>query len=94
MANGVSDGENANGYVTREQLATMLWRYAGEPASNYSLGAYTDADSVSSWAETAMRWAVENGIITGVTDSTLEPQGTATRAQCAAMLMRLVEGDF
>ena len=54
-------------------------------------GAYTDADSVSSWAETAMRWAVENGIITGVTDSTLEPQGTATRAQCAAMLMRFAE---
>ena len=75
MANGVSDGENANGYVTREQLATMLWRYAGEPASNYSLGAYTDADSVSSWAETAMRWAVENGIITGVTDSTPRTSG-------------------
>ena len=91
MANGVSDGENANGYVTREQLATMLWRYAGEPASNYSLGAYTDADSVSSWAEPAMRWAVENGVITGVTESTLEPAGTATRAQCAAMLMRFVE---
>ena len=54
-------------------------------------GAYTDADSVSSWAEPAMRWAVENGIITGVTESTLEPQGTATRAQCAAMLMRFVE---
>ena len=54
-------------------------------------GAYTDADSVSSWAEPAMRWAVENGIITGVTESTLVPQGTATRAQCAAMLMRFVE---
>lgn len=54
-------------------------------------GAYTDADSVSSWAETAMRWAVENGVITGVTESTLVPQGTATRAQCAAMLMRFVE---
>ena len=54
-------------------------------------GAYTDADSVSSWAETAMRWAVENGIITGVTESTLVPQGTATRAQCAAMLMRFAE---
>ena len=91
MANGVSDGENANGYVTREQLATMLWRYAGEPASNYSLGAYTDADSVSSWAEPAMRWAVENGIITGVTESTLVPQGGATRAQAAVMLMRFAE---
>ena len=91
MANGVSDGENANGYVTREQLATMLWRYAGEPASSYSLSAFTDADSVSGYAATAMAWAVEHGIITGVTDTTLVPQGTATRAQCAAMLMRFVE---
>ena len=94
MANGVSDGENANGYVTREQLATMLWRYAGEPDSDYSLSAFTDADSVSDYAETAMAWAVEHGIITGMTDTTIEPQGTATRAQCAAMLMRFVEGDF
>ena len=91
MAEGVSDGADPNGLVTREQFATMLYRYAGEPASNYSLGAYTDADSVSSWAEPAMRWAVEHGIITGVTESTLAPQGTATRAQCAAMLMRFVE---
>ena len=91
MANGVSDGENANGYVTREQLATMLWRYAGEPASSYSLSAFADADSVSGYAATAMAWAVEHGIITGVTDTTLVPQGTATRAQCAAMLMRFVE---
>ena len=91
MSNGVSDGENANGYVTREQLATMLWRYAGEPASSYSLSAYTDAASVSDWAQTAMAWAVEHGIITGMTDTTIEPQGTAIRAQCAAMLMRFVE---
>ena len=91
MANGVSDGTDADGYVTREQLATMLWRYAGEPASSYSLSAFTDADSVSGYAATAMAWAVEHGIITGVTDTTLVPQGTATRAQCAAMLMRFVE---
>ena len=91
MSNGVSDGENANGYVTREQLATMLWRYAGEPASSYSLSAYTDAASVSDWAQTAMAWAVEHGIITGMTDTTIEPQGTAIRAQCAAMLMRFME---
>lgn len=91
MANGVSDGEDANGYVTREQLATMLWRFAGEPTSAYSLSAYTDASSVSDYAETAMAWAVENGIITGMTDTTIEPQGTATRAQCAAMLMRFIE---
>ena len=91
MAEGVSDGENANGYVTREQLATMLWRYAGEPDSDYSLSAFTDAASVSDYAETAMAWAVEHGIITGMTDTAIEPQGTATRAQCAAMLMRFVE---
>ena len=91
MASGVSDGTDANGYVTREQLATMLWRYAGEPASDYSLSAFTDASSVSDYAATAMAWAVEHGIITGVTDTTLVPQGTATRAQCAAMLMRFVE---
>lgn len=92
--NGVSDGTDAMGALTREQLATMLWRFAGEPTSAYSLSAYTDASSVSDYAETAMAWAVENGIITGMTDTTIEPQGTATRAQCAAMLMRLVEGDF
>ena len=91
MASGVSDGTDADGYVTREQLATMLWRYAGEPASSYSLSAFTDAGSVSGYAATAMAWAVEHGIITGVTDTTLVPQGTATRAQCAAMLMRFVE---
>lgn len=88
MASGVSDGTDPNGLVTREQFATMLWRYAGEPASSYSLSAFTDAASVSDWAEAAMAWAVENGIITGVTATTLVPQGTATRAQAAAMLMR------
>lgn len=91
MAEGVSDGTDANGLVTREQPATMLWRYAGEPESDYSLSAFTDAASVSEWAETAMSWAVENGLITGVTDNTLVPQGSATRAQCAAILMRYVE---
>ena len=91
MANGVSDGTDANGYVTREQLATMLWRYAGEPASSYSLSAFTDAANVSGYAANAMAWAVEHGIISGVTDTTLVPQGTATRAQCAAMLMRFAE---
>ncbi len=88
MAEGVSDGTDPNGLVTREQMVTMLWRYAGEPESTASLSAYTDADSVSDWAETAMRWAIDEGIITGMTDTTLVPQGTATRAQCAAIFMR------
>ena len=92
MANGVSDGSDPNGLVTREQFATMLWRYAGEPESTYSLSAFSDAGSLSDWAETAMSWAVEHGVITGMTDTTLVPQGTATRAQCAAMLMRYCAG--
>ena len=91
MSEGVSDGTDATGLVTREQFATMLWRYAGEPASDFSLGAYTDAFGVSDYALDAMRWAVENGIITGVSATTIDPQGTATRAQAAAMLMRFIE---
>ena len=90
MAEGVSDGTDPNGLVTREQMVTMLWRYAGEPESTASLSAYTDAESVSDWAESAMSWAIDEGIITGMTDTTLVPQGTATRAQCAAIFMRFV----
>ena len=97
MANGVSDGENANGYVTREQLATMLWRYAVAQGYDVSIGestnilSYADFASISEYAIPAMQWACGSGVITGVTESTLAPHGTATRAQCAAMLMRFVE---
>ena len=91
MSNGISDGTDPNGLVTREQFATMLWRYAGESGSTFSLAAYTDAGRVSDWAQGAMRWAVEKGIITGVTETEIDPQGTATRAQAAAMLMRFME---
>ena len=91
VAEGVSDGTDPNAPVTREQFVTMLWRYAGEPESSFSLDSFTDNASISGWAETAMAWAVECGIITGVTGTTLAPHGSATRAQCAAMLMRFVE---
>ncbi len=88
VRSGVSDGTDPNGLITREQLVTMLWRFAGEPATDATLSGYSDAASVNAWATTAMAWAIDNGIITGVTDTTLVPQGTATRAQCAAILMR------
>ena len=91
MAKGVSDGENANAPVTREQLVTMLYRYAGEPVVSGSLTGWADAATVSGWAESAMIWAVNRGIITGATESTLAPADGATRAQCAAILMRYVE---
>lgn len=86
-----SDGSDPNGNVTREQLVVMLWRYAGEPESTGTLEGYGDASSVSDWAEAAMAWAIENGIISGIDDSTLAPQDNATRAQCATILMRYVE---
>lgn len=88
ISEGVSDGTEPNALITREQLATMLWRYAGEPEGNSTLDGFTDSGSVSYWAYDALVWAVENGIVTGMGDGILAPQGTATRAQAATMFMR------
>lgn len=85
---GISDGSAPNRNITREQLAAMLYRYAGEPDGVADLSAYTDAGSVSAYAEKAVQWCVKNGILTGKTSSTLAPKATATRAECAAMLQR------
>lgn len=93
MTNGISDGANMDQALTREQLATMLWRYAGSPSATADLSKYTDAASISDWAVQAMSWAVEQGIIGGTTSTTLSPQGQATRAQAAVMLMRFCELD-
>lgn len=90
MVNGISDGANMEQNLTREQLAVMLWSYAGRPSDSGSLTDYPDIGSVSSWAKQAMAWAVENGLISGV-DGALVPQGEATRAQVATILMRFVE---
>lgn len=88
--NGVSDGTNPTASITREQLVTMLWRYAGEPAGTASLDGFNDASTVSSYAVTAMRWAVEKGIINGANGS-LNPRNNASRAEVAAILMRFCE---
>lgn len=85
---GISDGSAPNRNITREQLAAMLYRYAGEPDGAADLSAYADAGSVSAYAETAVQWCVKNGILTGKTSSTLAPKATATRAECAVMLQR------
>lgn len=85
---GISDGSAPNRNITREQLAAMLYRYAGEPDGAADLSSYTDAGSVSAYAEKAVQWCVKNGILTGKTSSTLAPKATATRAECAAMLQR------
>ena len=88
--NGISDGTNLNAMVSREQLVTMLYRYAGSPEVEGQLAGYPDAESVSGYAEKAMIWAVENGIITGA-DGKIAPQGDATRVQVAAILMRFID---
>lgn len=91
MDNGISDGTNPNGAITREQLAVMLWRYAGSPETTKSLNSYVDASSVSDWAVEALAWAVDNGIISGMGNDSLAPQGNATRAQVATIMMQFVK---
>lgn len=83
---GVSDGTFPASSITREQLATMLWRAAGSPEAKGALTNFNDAASVSSWATQAMTWAVEQGLISGMGDGALNPQGNATRAQLAVIL--------
>lgn len=91
MEKGISDGSNMEQNLTREQLATMLWRYAGSPTPSADTSAYTDHDNISTYAQQAMSWAVEQGILSGTSTNTLSPQGYATRAQVATMLMRFIE---
>lgn len=95
MNAGISDGTNMDGKITREQLAAMLYRYAKlkgyDVSASADISAYTDASSVSSWAADAMRWAVGAGLINGRTATTLAPQGNATRAEVAAILMRFAQ---
>ena len=87
---GISDGRAPEAGITREQLVTMLYRYADVPEAGGTLDAFTDADTVSAYAVDAMRWAAANGIVNG-SHGRLNPQGNATRAQVAAMLMRFCE---
>nr|WP_243148233.1 S-layer homology domain-containing protein [Butyricicoccus sp. BIOML-A1] len=87
---GISDGHAPEAGITREQLVTMLYRYADAPEAGGTLDAFADADTVSAYAADAMRWAAANGIVNG-SHSRLNPQGNATRAQAAAMLMRFCE---
>ena len=77
--------------ITREQMAAMLWRYAGKPQAESSLADFTDGSETSQWAESAMVRAVEQGLIEGMGNAQLNPQGQATRAQAATILMRFAE---
>ena len=95
MDNGISDGTNMVGEVTREQLAAILYRYAKlkgyDTSKSNKLDSFKDAGKVSSWAVEAMQWANAEGLINGKSNSMLDPQGKATRAETAAILMRFME---
>ena len=99
-ANGIVTGYGDGTFgpdtaITREQLAAILYRYAQylglEVSQTADLTGYGDAADISEWAQQAFAWAVREGLISGMDDGTLAPQGTATRAQVATILMRLCE---
>lgn len=95
MNSGVSDGTNPNGAITREQLVTMLYRYAETHGIDVTEGGmaireFADVESVSSFAGPAMTWAVNTGLISGI-DGKLVPQGLATRSQVVTVLMRFAQ---
>jgi len=96
LESGISDGTNLHQNITREQLVTMIFRFAGlleVPTDGRSeLYAFSDAEDVSYWASDAKAWAIYAGLIRGRTETTLAPIGTATRAETATILMRFLGG--
>ena len=96
VVNGYDDGRfGPDDPITREQLAAILYRFASlrglDVSVSASLDAFADAGSVSSYADVAMRWAVGSGLISGKGDNILDPLGSATRAETAAILMRFCQ---
>ena len=93
--NGVSNGLWGEDNITREQLVTMLFNYANKAGLDTSaradISGMENADAVSSWATEAVQWAVAEGILKGVDNIDLAPQGLATRAQAAAFMQRYVK---
>ena len=93
--NGISDGTAPGGAVSRQQLVTILYRYAVrmgyKTSGSADLTAYPDHASVAAYAKDAMSWSVANSIVGGTTQGTLNPAGTATRAQFAVILSRFCE---
>ena len=95
VANGISDGTNPGGAVSRQQLVALLYRFAAQNGYDTSaradLSGYPDVASLASYAAEPMAWSVAGGIIGGTTQGTLNPAGTATRAQFAAILWRFYQ---
>ena len=97
ITNGISDGENPTAAITREQLVTMLYRYAQIKGYDVSVGedtnilSYVDAASISEYAVAAFQWSCGSGLTEGDENGALTPLATATRAQAAAMIMRFCQ---
>lgn len=96
VVNGFDDGTfQPNAAITREQMAAILRNYAAykglDVSASGSLSTFTDAASVSDWAKESVEWAVGSGLLGGYEDSTLQPQGTTTRAEVASVLQRYLE---
>ena len=97
VVNGISDGENPTAAITRQELVTMLYRYAQIKGYDVSVGentnilSYVDATSISDYAVAAFQWSCGSGLTEGDENGALTPLATATRAQAAAMIMRFCE---
>ena len=96
VVSGVGDNRfDPDAPITREQMAVMLYAYARTQGYGVSgradLSRYADAAAIGSWAETALEWAVAEGLISGTSDTTLSPQGQATRAQVATILRNFLQ---
>ena len=89
-ANGITDSTNSEANVTLEQLATLLYRFCGTPEVNGSLQ-FNDAHEISDYAQSALLWAVQNGILNGVGNERVAPGANAQRAQVAAMMARYLK---
>ena len=99
IVNGYDNGKMGVGdQITREQMVTILYRYAeakGMDLSNKAdLSSYADANTISKWAQDAFSWANKAGLINGTSTTTLSPKGTTTRAQVAAVVHRYGEGIY
>ena len=99
VVTGVGGGRfDPDGVITREQLATILYRYCGfkklDVSEKGDVSAFTDKDKIDAWATDAVRWAVGIGLIRGVTAKTVDPLGSATREQVATILERFDKMEF
>ena len=88
---GTSENEfSPNANITREQAMTILWRYKGSPNAESATDKFSDCNEISSYAKPAMNWAAANNIISGTSETELSPKSNATRAQLAAIIVRIL----